>query len=415
MEDALIANDPCARHERMTAPRNAGTFVSMKIALLISGFVLAFTIQLGAEERGVIDDPDGFTNLRATPSTTARIVATVKRGQVFNFDAEPGDAWCQVELASGKKGWMHASRIRRSFTEKDLPEKSEPDDEIESYARSKGIRDYAAVARSAARGDTRAMEQFFALTGTDGAAAEEHVPILAAVFHLIGDERFSAFLNARPIDYQVAVRHLLADGEVTYPFDAASYLTRCFPKTAAILFRGEIVDWFSPDGRYAIRKLFSNPRNLKASRVTRSELIEKSSGRVIHNLTKDDEGQGADREGEVFWAADSQRFAAYSCGEYSGHTTIFQIEADTVRLIPLPVDPPPGRDADTQLKAAKLVHCFIEPVRWTTPTTLALDRREYFRSTDVSATVHDIGRYYHITVTLGTNGEPVLQEYAEEK
>ncbi len=415
MEDALIANDPCARHERMTAARNAGTFVSMKIALLIFGVVLAFTIRLPAQERGVIDDPDGFTNLRATPSTTAKIVATVKQGQVFTFDAEPGDAWCEVKLASGKKGWMHASRIRRAFSEKDLPEKSEPDDEIESYARSKGTRDYAATARAAAHGDAKAMEQFFALTGTDGAAAEEHIPILAAVFHLIGDERFSVFLSARPIDYQLAVRHLLADGEVTYPFGAAAYLSRCFPKTAALLFRGEIVDWFSPDGRYTIRKVFSAPHDLKTSRVSRSELVEKSSGRVIHDLTEDDEGQGADREGEVFWSVDSRRFAAYSCGEYSGHTTVFQIEGDAVRLIPLPVDPPPGRDADAQLKAAKLVHCFIEPVRWITPTTLALDRREYFRSTDSSATIHDIGRYYHITVELSADGRAAMKEYAEEK
>ncbi len=33
---------------------------------------------------GVIDDPDGFTNLRAEPDSKSTIVAAVKRGEVFD-------------------------------------------------------------------------------------------------------------------------------------------------------------------------------------------------------------------------------------------------------------------------------------------------------------------------------------------
>ena len=52
------------------------------------------------------------------------MIAKVKTGQRFAFERgeEDDEGGCaSVTLASGKAGWMHGSRIRLFFAEKDLP------------------------------------------------------------------------------------------------------------------------------------------------------------------------------------------------------------------------------------------------------------------------------------------------------
>ncbi len=90
---------------------------------------------------------------------------------------------------------------RLQFTEKDLP-KDEKDpageSEIDEFARRRGF-NYARVTRRAARGDLKALKQFFAMAeGVDGAAAESYSGMPTVVYHLLGDEKFAKFLNARP-------------------------------------------------------------------------------------------------------------------------------------------------------------------------------------------------------------------------
>ena len=47
-------------------------------------------------------------------------------------------------------------------------------------------------------------------------------------------------------------------------------------------------------------------------KLSKSELIEKSSGHVLCDLTRDDIGFGPNREGSVLWSPDSKRFAYLS-------------------------------------------------------------------------------------------------------
>jgi len=196
-------------------------------------FTLVLPLTLLGQSRGVIDDPDGFTNLRAEPDSKSAIVATVRRGEVFTFVSEHSD-WYKVTLASGKKGYMHSSRIRFHATMKELAD-TKPTDEINIAARREGF-DYYPVARAAAKGDPAAMQKYFAFIG-DGAAGEEHWGIFCAVIHLLGDEKLAAFLRRQPRDYREQVRTLLTEPETLSPFDTATYLERCFPKTAAVLRR----------------------------------------------------------------------------------------------------------------------------------------------------------------------------------
>src|SRR5262245_44541916 len=99
----------------------------MKLALCVWLAIAAFGL---AQDRGVIDDPDGYVNVRSKPDLDAPIVTTVKNNQPFEFESEKeGAEWFRVKLKSGESGWMHGSRIRFYFEEKELPAKHEPNDE----------------------------------------------------------------------------------------------------------------------------------------------------------------------------------------------------------------------------------------------------------------------------------------------
>ena len=131
------------------------------LVLFTCGF--AFAPLARGQRAGVINDPDGFVNLRAGKSADAAVIATVKTGEPFTFECENDAEWCKVTLTSGKSGWMHLSRIRLHFTEKDLPtNEKDPagESEIDQFVRGRGL-DYAAVTRRAAHGDARALKQFF--------------------------------------------------------------------------------------------------------------------------------------------------------------------------------------------------------------------------------------------------------------
>ena len=62
-------------------------------------------------QAAVIDDPDGFTNVRSGPSASFPIVARVNRGDVFTTYPQVGD-WWQVRTADSRVGYMARSRIR---------------------------------------------------------------------------------------------------------------------------------------------------------------------------------------------------------------------------------------------------------------------------------------------------------------
>jgi uncharacterized protein YgiM (DUF1202 family) len=59
----------------------------------------------------VINDPDGFTNVRSMKSSTSEIVAIIRENERF-YTYKQNDNWWQVKTASGKIGYVHVSRIK---------------------------------------------------------------------------------------------------------------------------------------------------------------------------------------------------------------------------------------------------------------------------------------------------------------
>ena len=184
------------------------------------------------EFRGVIDDPDGYVNLRKDKRADAPVVTKVKAGERFEFQKKEHDDWCHVKLESGMGGWMHYSRIKLYFTKQDLPAKPEEGDEVDEQARARGI-NYYEVTQAAAGGDQKALKTFLSFRG-DGAAAEEHVGVSSVVIHLIGDDAFAKFLDEQSLDF---CEQLISVWEVgiVWPFDTKEYFRQHFPKSAKFL------------------------------------------------------------------------------------------------------------------------------------------------------------------------------------
>ncbi len=63
--------------------------------------------------RCVIDDPDGYTNVRRAPNARSDILGRIRDGEVFIGFPVDGSAWWTVLTRTKRTGYMHASRIRR--------------------------------------------------------------------------------------------------------------------------------------------------------------------------------------------------------------------------------------------------------------------------------------------------------------
>ena len=59
----------------------------------------------------VIEDPDGYANVRAQKSPSSVVLARVNRDEEFSTYRQEG-LWWQVRTRDGTIGFMHASRIR---------------------------------------------------------------------------------------------------------------------------------------------------------------------------------------------------------------------------------------------------------------------------------------------------------------
>ena len=357
----------------------------------------------------VIDDPDGYVNVRARPDAESPIVAKVNKGERFTFQRHEYDKWCSVKLASGKTGWMDAQRILLSFTKDDLPSKPEKGDEIDEQATHHGTNYYEAT-QGAVRGDAEALKKFFAVGAfADGAGAEEHEGVVTVVVHLIGDGALSEILTNQPIDVRISVRNSMDDANVTYPFRTPGYWERHFPKTVKVLFRREVTDWPSPDGRYVIRKKFSDEYTDADSKVIKAELIEKKTGKMIVDLTREDIGAGRQKEGEVMWSPGSKNFAYSSFGENEERLSIFRSSGAKFVKVNLPSldEKIPKSASDPELKDAKLDGEYTEeePVRWIGPNVIAFRKHLLYQPKDKPDYASTIHRRYEIAMTIAADGK----------
>jgi uncharacterized delta-60 repeat protein len=384
----------------------------------------------------VINDPDGYTNVR---DYDGKVIARVKKGERFIAAKprnQPDDPKWPVCLRGGPgsvltaklrvTGFMDKARIhllpdeplmklnydasKKEWRKLQSGRKAELDDTALAAKRYRGV-NYYKVLTVASNGDKQALAQFFSFGDfMDGEAAEGYYPQAWELFHVVGDKNFSNFVRDLPLTDQVRVRGTLIAGMSDEEFGNFSpfqvttadvdYLQRYFPETTKILFRGEIVDWTSPDGRYSIRKTFTDPLNLSESKVSHAELIEKATGQVLCDLTDADIGVGSQREGSVLWSPDSKRFAYVS----SSQTTVYQSSGKSFTKINLPLDQPPGKESDPQIRGAVMGEESVTPTRWAKADTLILERFDYYEKLNPSSGKTHVVRTYEITVSFKGDG-----------
>jgi hypothetical protein len=94
------AQGPATSREPQQAPEPAA-----QVAGAATGAVGPFSA------RAVVDDPDGFVNVRAGKSSSSRIIAKVRLSEPLRTHPQAGDWWL-VRTASGQVGYVHATRIR---------------------------------------------------------------------------------------------------------------------------------------------------------------------------------------------------------------------------------------------------------------------------------------------------------------
>jgi len=61
--------------------------------------------------KAIIDDPDGYTNVRSTKSVSSDIVTKVYQSEEFYTYIQEGN-WWQIKTKDGRVGYMHVSRIK---------------------------------------------------------------------------------------------------------------------------------------------------------------------------------------------------------------------------------------------------------------------------------------------------------------
>lgn len=66
-------------------------------------------VQESAKQLYVISDPDGYTNLRATPG--GKVIRKVYENETFDV-IETRDSYSKIKLNDGTVGYMHKSRIK---------------------------------------------------------------------------------------------------------------------------------------------------------------------------------------------------------------------------------------------------------------------------------------------------------------
>jgi uncharacterized delta-60 repeat protein len=376
----------------------------------------------------VINDPHGYTNVR---DYDGKVIARVKKDERFIAAKprdKPNDPKWPVCLRGGPgsvftklrvTGFMDKARIhllpdeplmrlnydasKKEWRKLQSAPKAELDETAFAAKRDRGV-NYYKLLTVASNGDKQALAQFFSFGDfMDGEAAEGYYPQAWELFHVVGDKNFSNFVRDLPVTDQVGVRGTLIAGAHDEEFRNTAdvdYLQRYFPETTKILFRGEIVDWTSPDGRYSIRKTFTDPRDLNESKVSHAELIEKATGQVLCDLTEADIGVGAAREGNVLWSPDSKRFAYVS----SSQTTVYQSSGKSFTKINLPLEQPPGKESDPQITGAVLGEESVTPTRWAKADTLILERYDYYAKLNPSSGKTPVVRTYEITVSFKGDG-----------
>lgn len=67
------------------------------------------------KQKGIINDPDGYANLRSGKSADSKVIKEIFEGHKFEYIPDSKNDWWQVTTYDGSTGFIHKSRIQPYF------------------------------------------------------------------------------------------------------------------------------------------------------------------------------------------------------------------------------------------------------------------------------------------------------------
>jgi hypothetical protein len=101
-------------------------WIIILVGLLISSNILSQIPDLVYQKYiydslAVIQDKEGFTNVREEPDINSKIIFQINTFYIFKIVAKNGNNWGEIEnIANGQSGYMHSSKIRNLGSLSDL-------------------------------------------------------------------------------------------------------------------------------------------------------------------------------------------------------------------------------------------------------------------------------------------------------
>ncbi len=97
--------------------------ISHKILIF---FCIFLSVHATAQNIGIIQDKDGYTNIRSTAFSKSKIIGKITEGQQFIFYASDSSNWWKIKLIDKKgssiEGFVHKSRIQPLYQTKKIKE-----------------------------------------------------------------------------------------------------------------------------------------------------------------------------------------------------------------------------------------------------------------------------------------------------
>ena len=71
--------------------------------------LLIFPLTIYSQDKAIIDDPDGYTNVRDKPA--GKVIDKIYENEIFTVESQNGD-WWSIKLFNGSDGFVHNSRVK---------------------------------------------------------------------------------------------------------------------------------------------------------------------------------------------------------------------------------------------------------------------------------------------------------------
>jgi hypothetical protein len=220
--------------------------VEIFLILTMAGMVQAQTV-------ASVQDPDGWTNLRADGTRSAKVLRRIDHGtKMLVHTSQPQDGWHHVTTLDGQSGYVHSTRIKiqpsatlpimvydeRSVT--GIVRNNSTEYGTEGEGRREAQRYLESVmAGYRNKGTVNGLQRILS-PGTiiDGAIAEGHDQVVWAVLHGWGDEAFALAVGGLSPDERTGIAEAFGTkgGETNLPIEKPkAYLTRFFPRSYGAL------------------------------------------------------------------------------------------------------------------------------------------------------------------------------------